>query len=173
MNKFVALLRGINVGGNKKVPMKDLVISMKKIGLHSIKTLLATGNVVFEGDQKQLMEIAPGLREDFGFNIPTIVLPFDQMEQIEKEHPFDQVKVTKDTRLYISFLPEKRLPSFPLPFSTPDEAFNIMKVTDFAVYSMLDASKTGTSDAMKVLEKEFGKDITTRNLNTVQKIIRL
>ena len=49
--KYVLLLRGINVGGNKKVPMAELKKALAALGFENIKTLLNSGNVVFETEQ--------------------------------------------------------------------------------------------------------------------------
>lgn len=173
MEKYVALLRGINVGGNKKVPMKDLKSLLEKIGFQDVKTVLNSGNVVFSGDNINLKDFASTLETHFGFIIPTILLSFKEYEKIEGAYTFKNVEITPDTRLYVSFLPKKRTSSITIPYISPDDSFRIEKVTDFAVYSVLDVSKKGTVDAMKILEKEFGKDITTRNYNTVQKIAQL
>ncbi len=57
MNRYVAFLRGINVGGHKKVPMQQLHECMTEMGFTKIKTLLASGNVVFEAEHADRTEL--------------------------------------------------------------------------------------------------------------------
>jgi len=164
--KQAAFLRGINVGGHHKVPMKELRAAFEKMGCRNVKTLLASGNVVFEGEPKG---IAEALEKEFGFKIGTIVMPFSEIQDIARSNPFRYVIVTPKTRLYVTFLQEKAVKRL-VPGS---ETFRIIKIEGRAVYSVLDLEKAGTVDAMKVLEKEFGKNITTRNYNTIVRLAAL
>lgn len=172
--KYVALLRGINVGGRHKVPMAELRKAFEDMRFSGLKTLLNTGNVIFEGirmdDEILEKKIADQLEQSFGFPIPVLVRKPDSIQTIISSSPFKEVQVNKDTRLYITFLMEhpKNIPS--LPCVSPDGSFEIISIKDKAVVSALDLSKCKTVDAMNVLEKLFGKNITTRNWNTVLKI---
>jgi uncharacterized protein (DUF1697 family) len=173
MDKYVSLLRGINVGGHKKVPMSELKKQFEKLGFKHVKTLLASGNVVFEGEITKLDKIPNHLEKVFGFTIPVITLPFQKIEEIVNSDPFRDIKVTPKTRLYVTFLaddPKSRLKN---PFTTEDGSFMIIKQTGKVLFSVLDLEKTGTIDGMNILEKEYGKNITTRNYNTIQKIAKL
>ncbi|HPE56696.1 MAG TPA: DUF1697 domain-containing protein [Bacteroidales bacterium] len=173
MKKFVSLLRGINVGGNKKVPMSDLINHFEKMGFKNIKTILNSGNVVFEGNDKSPDQIPAHLEKAFGFEIPVITVPFEQILQIIQMDPFKNIEVTPKTRLYLTFLPEPHNNPLEIPYSSDDNSFQIIHQTATMLFSVLDLNKTGTVDAMKILEKAYGKNITTRNLNTVQKIGKL
>ncbi|MBS0001363.1 MAG: DUF1697 domain-containing protein [Cyclobacteriaceae bacterium] len=173
MGKFTAFLRGINVGGHKKVPMQELKITFEKEGFRNVKTLLASGNVVFEGNEKLTENISGALERDFGFLIRTIILPFEKIPEIVNSDPFKEINLTPDIRLYVTFLREKIETSLKIPYRSDDCSFQIIRRTDIAVFSVLDLEKTKTTDAMKILDTEFGLDITTRNYNTVVKIAHL
>lgn len=71
---YIALLRGINVGGHHKLPMADLRKEMVKLGFKHVKTLLNTGNIIFDGvagsENMLEEEIAAHLERVFGFSIP-------------------------------------------------------------------------------------------------------
>lgn len=172
MKKWVALLRGINVSGAKKVPMKDLKLLFEKIGFINVKTFLATGNVVFEGKDEDLNRIEPAIEKTFGFSVDTIILPFKKITQLISSEPFKDINVTPKTRLYVSFYKELKESKLKLPFETEDESFKILNITNIAIISVLDLEKTGTIEGMKVLEKEYGKKLTTRNFNTVLKLLK-
>jgi uncharacterized protein (DUF1697 family) len=175
MTGFIALLRGINVGGNKKVPMAMLKKALEKAGYENVKTLLASGNVTFEAGKKTpevlRKELEALLQKTFGFSIPTLVRTQEQIDALLKSNPFKGVPVTKETRLYVTFLSEKPTTKLKIPYTSPEGNFRILRVTEGEVCSVLTiTAKAGTVDVMKILEQEFGKNVTTRNWNTVQKL---
>jgi uncharacterized protein (DUF1697 family) len=174
MPRVVALLRGINVGGNKKVLMADLKKAIEGLGFADVKTLLNTGNVIFEApkmaDAELIAALEGAFKKAFGFEIPTIVRPAAAIEALAKADPFKGVKVDENTRLYITFLGEK--PESKTPPKPDDPCFRILKVTDGEVVSVLQLDpKNRTPEAMAILEKTYGKKVTTRNWNTVLKLL--
>lgn len=179
IKKFIAMIRGINVGGNRKVPMKDLQISFEHLGCKDVKTLLNSGNVVFSYDEYDLeilkTKIEIQLQKDFGFFIDTCILNQQKLQELVSDNPFASVSVTKETRLYVTFITDLPINnSLKIPYVTPEKEFCILKVSHIAVFSFLVLSdKYNTTDAMKVLEKEFGKNVTTRNWKTVVKLASL
>ena len=64
MNTYIALFRGINVGGHNKLPMKELSSNLVDLGLKDPRTVIQSGNVVFEASVAQAREIAAHLRAD-------------------------------------------------------------------------------------------------------------
>ena len=76
--KFVALLRGINVGGNNKVSMADLKVALTEAGLSNVKTYINSGNVLFESQKKSEIELAEicekAIEKKFGFPVGCAVL---------------------------------------------------------------------------------------------------
>ncbi|NGF76873.1 DUF1697 domain-containing protein [Fluviicola sp. SGL-29] len=170
--RYIALLRGINVGGNHKVPMSQLSEAMGQLGFSNILTLLNTGNVIFEAPEKNASEavIERHLQDVFGFPIPVILRTFDELSELVETDPFKGIAVTKDTRLYVTFLKSKPTMQLPLPYVSADESFQIIFVSNTAVLSVLDLSIGKTVKGMDDLEKLFGKEVTTRNWNTVVKL---
>ena len=85
--------------------------------------------------------------------------------------PFKGITVMPRTRLYVTFLGERPKATLKIPYESPGRDFRILRLGDGALFSVLTLSPThGTTDAMEILEKEFGKAITTRNWNTIGKI---
>ncbi len=175
--KYLALLRGINVGGHHKVPMADLRENFIAMGFSKVKTLLNSGNVVFEGkaEQEPLLEkeLSQYLSNSFGFNISVLVRKEEEIQNVVIENPFNGILLHKDLRLYVTFLKESPKEEFPLPWTSPDGAFQILELKERMIFSVLDVSVYKTTDAMSALEKNFGKDITTRNWNTLLKLVAL
>ncbi|TNE70941.1 DUF1697 domain-containing protein [bacterium] len=177
MNTYVAWLRGINVGGHHKVPMKDLKSLLEKLGFSDVKTLLNSGNVVFKSEISNEKELENVLENEFkiyfGFPISTIVCPKEQIQNLISLNPFANIKLTPDLRFYISFL--KELPTIKLefPWISDDKSFQIIVVISKMIVSYLDVSVSKTTKGMESMEKMYGKQITTRNWNTIEKIAAL
>ena len=174
--RFVALLRGINVGGNKKVPMADLKSMLEKMKFGNVEALLASGNVLFDSEENDVKtlrkQIETQLEKTFSFPVPTLIRTFAELEKLKKSDPFKNIRVTPETRLYVTFLSEKPTSTLKIPYVSPDGNYTIIRVSDSEICSVLTVTKDhGTIDAMSILEKEFGKQITTRNWNTVEKMI--
>lgn len=175
MKKYVVLLRGINVGGHHKVPMKELKNELEKMGFKNIITLLNSGNIILDAENttadKLEIELTKSLETIFGFSIPVIVREAEDITQVFNLKPFKNIKVTKDTRLYVSFLKHEPKKEINLPWKTEDNSYQILDVSKKIIFSVLDLSATKTTKGMDMLEQMFGKDITTRNWNTIQKIV--
>ncbi|MGE0930875.1 DUF1697 domain-containing protein [Peijinzhouia sedimentorum] len=174
MTKFVAFLRGINVGGNHKVPMQELKDILLNMGFENIITLLNSGNVIFQTKPMEIVElesqIAQHLNSSFGFPIPVIIRSAENLKQLIQSDPFKGITVTKETRLYLSFLRKSPQTEIPLPWVSEDKSFRILKIDEANIISILDLSIGKTVKGMDDLEKLFGKDITTRNWNTILRI---
>jgi uncharacterized protein (DUF1697 family) len=170
----IALLRGINVGGSHKVPMAELRTTFEEMGFTNIQTLLNSGNVIFEADagEKPILEdnIALRLEDTFGFSIPVLVRPAREIRQLIEKDPFQNIDIHKNIRLYVTFVKDNPNGKLNLPWNSTDGTFRIITAENKSVCSVLDISHIKTTDAMNILEKTYGKDITTRNWNTILKI---
>jgi len=175
--KYAAFLRGVNVGGHHKVPMSDLRRELEFLGCGNVKTLLNSGNAVFESDEKnpELLQskIEKHLEIIFGFPVPVLLRNIKEIKDAVESAPFAHINVTKDTRLYVSFLklePERRIK---LPLQIGEGAYRILEIKNRIIFSVLDLSVTQTTKGMEELERLFGKEITTRNWNTILKLVEL
>ncbi|MDR6300890.1 DUF1697 domain-containing protein [Mesonia maritima] len=173
MKTYIAFLRGINVGGKHKVPMKDLKMLLKKNSCQNIITLLNSGNVIFDSaetsSEKIQQELSELLEENFGFAIPTVVKTKTEIEKMLAENPFQSIELNKDIRLYVSFLYED-LKNKSVLESLEDDSFRLVKVNKNELFSVVDLSKGKSTKAMEKMDKAFQKQLTTRNWNTIEKI---
>lgn len=172
---YAVFLRGINVG-KRQVQMTKLKSAFEKMGYKEVRTVLATGNVVFyadTSDKKQLaVDIEHSLEQFFGFSVKVIVRSIDEINALIAQNPFKGIRETPDTRLYVTFLSEPHKSSLSIPYISPEKEFTILKVSDTEVISVLVLGKdTRTVEAMAIIEKEFGKNVTTRNWNTLLKSV--
>jgi uncharacterized protein (DUF1697 family) len=176
MTTYAAFLRGINVGGNKKVPMQTLRAALEKATFQNVRTLLASGNVLLESSiaepnrVRRMMEKV--IVETFGFSSSVLIRTIAELQALAATDPFKKITVTKDTRLYVTFLPEKPKGKLKIPYESPEKNFLIIRATPTELCSVLTVTPgEGTPEAMTILEKEFGKNITTRNWKTIQKML--
>ena len=174
-NQYFIFLRGINVGGHKKVPMAELKTCLEAAGFQEVKTVLNSGNVFITTPLSNTTEVETQLTQllevTFKFPIPVIARKTAVIKTLMENNSFAETTVTKDIRRYISFL-KKPLskPNLEIPYTSKDHSFKILRFTGGEVFSVLDVSKVKTTDAMLILEKHFGKNITTRNWNTLEKM---
>jgi uncharacterized protein (DUF1697 family) len=171
---YVAFLRGINVGGKHKVPMKTLRSTLEEQGYSRVKTLLNSGNAIFEADSKEEQavedELGPILEEQFGFPIPVLIRKMSTLQDAVAEDPFADIAKHQELQLYVTFV--RSNPQDKSGWRSPDGSFQVVGVKDRMIFSSLDLSKSRTVDAMKLLEKKYSKDITTRNWNTIVKLVQ-
>jgi uncharacterized protein (DUF1697 family) len=174
---YVAFLRGINVGGHASIKMADLKAVFEKMGFQDVRTVLASGNVIFAAQQTNEKmfgaEIESGLKKTFKRNISILLRSRDHLEQLRASEPFKKIENTPGIRLYVSFLSQgAKKPSIKIPYATPRNEVRILGATATEVFSVVDLENgMGTPQAMAILEKKFGSKLTTRNWNTVLKVL--
>ena len=155
---YVAFLRGINVGGHKIVKMDALKRAFEKAGMKKVKTILASGNVLFESgekDPKKLCgKIETGLETALGHPVGVVLRTVAHLEKLEKADPFKGVTITPATRIWVTLLKGKS--------KGKSEVFTIFQVTTL---------RAGM-DAMDNLDRTYGKSITTRSWNTIGRILK-
>jgi uncharacterized protein (DUF1697 family) len=158
--------------------MADLKDAFEKMGFENVRTVLASGNVVFESGQKDTTALTraleSGLKEAFHREINVILRSMDDLKKLRASEPFRGITVTPGVQIYVTFLSEKSGPrTVTIPYTSPQKEFSLLHATPREVFSVLDLSKgKGTTDVMNILKKEYGADITTRNWNTVLKVLK-
>ena len=177
MANYVAFLRGINVGGHKPVPMLKLKKAFESLRFKNVLTLLASGNVVFEAPPASIAvlekKIEEKLKKTFGLEILVLIRTMGELQLLSKSQPFKGIVVTPQTRLYVTFLSEKLKENLKIPYESPEKNLKILSVTGREVCSVLTLlPNSRTVDLMGVLEKKFGRKVTTRNWNTIVRVLK-
>ncbi len=175
MKTYIALLRGINVSGQKIIRMADLRITMEKLGLQHVSTYIQSGNICFQSEntgRKELeTKIWDGIYSDFGFEVPTLVLDGEDITSILKSNPFKDE--TNEKGLYFVLLkeaPSKVLVSEFGKLEFENEDFHVISN---CVYLNC---KTGLGKAKlntNLIEKKLGVQATARNLRTMNKLLEM
>ena len=165
----IALLRGINVGGNHKIPMADLRSWLRAAGVEVISTYIQSGNVVIEHAPK--FEVASrvhdAIEEHSGFDVPVIVRTASELSAIVAANPFPGVE---PTRLHVSFLADA-------PDAAAKEAAAAQEWTpeEFTVVGreVFLHLPEGMGRSVMVPRLKLIKSATTRNWNTVLALVEL
>ncbi len=106
MTGWVALLRGINVGGRHRVPMGELRAVAERLRYRDVATYVQSGNLVFTaGDEAAVIgtELEAALETRFGFGIPVVLRSREEMERIAARHPFED-RQENPAKLHVFFL---------------------------------------------------------------------
>ncbi len=175
--KKIALLRGINVGGNRKILMKDLKTLMEKCGFRSVKTYIQSGNVIFENSENisnkkigQLIKNA--ILDAFGHDVPTIVIDAKEIEIVKNENPF-LLRDVDISSLHVTFLhdtPEQEHVSQLNQFEFGDDKFSI---ASNCIYLLCQKPYHKSKLSNNLFEKKLNVGATTRNWKTVLKLLEL
>lgn len=164
MHTYIALLRGINVGGRNKIPMKELKALLEEHHLMNVQTYIQTGNVVFECKKFDL-NLSEILETKFGFKPSVMILqPLQLLESI-KNCPFS---VDEGKQLHYYFCESKPCPDIEKmnALKKESESFEIIG----NVFYLYAPEGIGRSKLAERAEKLLGVSCTARNLNTVLKL---
>src|SRR5882724_109481 len=177
MGRYIAFLRGINVGGHKPIKMDALAKAFASLGFQSVKTVLASGNVLFDAPRTNpgvlTQRIEEKLEKTFGHPVGVTIRTVAEIQKLMKSDPFKGITVTPQTRLYVTFRRDKTSCGLKIPYESPEKDFQILNVSVGEVCCVLTLSPgRQTPQLMNVLEKEFGKTVTTRNWNTILRILK-
>jgi uncharacterized protein (DUF1697 family) len=168
------LLRGINNVGSRRVTMAVLKSAFEAMGHQNVRTVLASGNVIFEasrGDSDLDRTIRLGLGKTLGFPVAILTRTVPELKAIIASDPFRSVPSGPDVQQYVTFLDRNRSARGPVRPPEPPKGVLMVKVDPGEVYSVVMLSQGGrTPDLMHYLDRTFGPQGTTRNWRTVIKL---
>lgn len=177
MKTYIALLRGINVSGQKIIKMEILRKVLMELDLENISTYIQSGNLLFESkiaDSRRLENmIATKIKAHFGFDIPTVVLTLEELRAVVKKNPYVKENLANPTQPYVAFL--SGVPALSdieilgrIDFQ--NDRFHVIGKTIYLHYAN-SAGKTKLSNGM--IENKLKIKSTSRNWKTVLKLIEL
>ena len=175
--KYIALLRGINVSGQKKIAMKDLALLFESMQFSGIQTYIQSGNVLFtsptQKEEKLTEKIEQTLAKKFGFEVQVVIRTLNEWEKLSKNHPFLRKEQTGKDGRYVTLLrdtPDKKALPALTPYCSEGEEF---VAAGREIYLSYPAGFGKTKLTNQIIEKKLGTVATTRNWNTVQAIRNL
>jgi uncharacterized protein (DUF1697 family) len=175
MTQWIALLRGINVGGNNVLPMKDLRDLLEALGYLNVKTYIQSGNCVFDAPAARpdsiSASISGAIEKQFGFTPRVFTLTREALEQAVQDNPYGEAEdQPKTVHFFFLETPAKADTQTALMALASDtEAFTL---TDTVLY-LHAPNGIGRSKLAAGAEKKLGVPATARNYNTVRKLIAL
>ncbi|MBX2866946.1 DUF1697 domain-containing protein [Candidatus Kaiserbacteria bacterium] len=176
MSTYVALLRGINVGGNNKIKMIELKVLFESLGYTNVVTYINSGNVIFETRKKDVSrlasEIQKGIKKKFKLNIPVVLRTQKNIEKVCKKIPPDWVN-DKDNKTDVMFLWDKFASKKTLKLISTNPKIDSLLYVDGAIIWHLKKKNYGKSKMNDIIGTEVYKNMTVRNINTVRKLATL
>ena len=168
--KYIALLRGINVGGHRKVAMKQLKTLFESLGYTNVVTYLNSGNVIFESDTKQELlqvEIPIELKNEFDFEIPTLVKNEQEIKRIADAIPEDWQNDSEQKTDIAYLFPEidskKTIDELPV-----NREFIDIRYVKGALIWNLKKKEYNRSNLNKIIGLKRYQLMTVRNVNTAR-----
>jgi uncharacterized protein (DUF1697 family) len=177
---YIALLRGINVGGNKQIKMEALRALFESLGYGGAKTLLQSGNVVFASDENDVPEltqqIEAGIEDTFGFHSDIILRTAAELRSIIAHLPFAADRELDPSKLTVSFFADaldaaavESIQELMATYKGPEELHIAERELYIYYPEGMGRSKLGEAFARKKLNRSG----TVRNWNTINKLADL
>ena len=175
MKTYIALFRGLNVGGTNILPMNELVSVLEKIGARNVKTYIQSGNAVFQHEETNAslvsIKISAAIKKSHGFEPQVLLLELEEMGKAVESNPFPEAE-SEPKALHLYFLeaiPEN--PDFDTLASIKSnrERFALRD----GVFYLHAPGGIGRSKLAARAEKLLGVSATARNWRTVRKILAM
>ena len=175
--KHLALLRGINVSGHNMIKMDTLKKLLEDIQFQNVETYIQSGNVFVETDEENASSVGFTIKQEIfkqlGFDVPTIVISKSDLEKCLTNNPFFKEKNVDTKKLYVAFISKElnnnALNDLKISQFKPDEAF----IDGNRIYMKLETGAAKTKLTQKYIEKKLNVTATSRNWNTVNKLLEM
>lgn len=175
MNTFVALFRGINVGGHNKLLMRELVKLLQELGLQNIQTYIQSGNVVFESREDSLSilsdRIRTAIQHTHGFSPAVFLLSAAEFERAIVANPYPEAK-NEPKSLHLFFLEAEPL-NADLGILEEVKRENERYSLKGRVFYLHAPDGIGRSKLAERIGKALGVTVTARNWRTVEKLLAM
>nr|WP_299387391.1 DUF1697 domain-containing protein [Allomuricauda sp.] len=174
MKTYIVLLRGINVGGQKKIKMADLRQSLEQRNFFNVQTYIQSGNIICQSAENDPgtvgVQIQETIKEDFGFDVPSLAFTEDMFKQILDANPFNSAEEKNLYFVLLRTVPEKELVEQCNLLQFENEEFEI---TDSCVYLNCYAGYGKAKLSNNLMERKLKVEATARNLRTMKKLLEM
>ncbi len=176
MTTCIALLRGINVGGHRRIRMPDLQRLCTRMGFDDVRTYVQSGNVVFTTtDDAASVERAleGGLAEEFDLQTPVIVRTAEELADVVARNPFAAQANADPTRVHVAFLSAEPADPATLTFGPDEFAPERIESGDRVRYLLLPGGIGRSRLAAALASRSADVDVTLRNWRTVMRLLAM
>jgi uncharacterized protein (DUF1697 family) len=175
MPRWIALFRGINVGGNNLLPMKELVRHLEALKLKNVRTYIQSGNVVFDSGEKNATalatKISKRIEREHGFRPQVLLISREELASAIQANPFPQA-VADPKSLHFFFL-EKPAAKANIEALNKAKAPTESYVLKGGVFFLHAPEGVGRSKLAATAERHLGVAATARNYRTVEKLAEM
>jgi uncharacterized protein (DUF1697 family) len=172
--KYVALLRGINVGGHNKIKMEELREMFSSLGFEDVKSYINSGNIIFKGRKtthdKLVTKIEKAIEKTFSLQIKVVVRESSEISNLVSNNPFED-KISDDQNLFVAFLENELSPENHQLLLSNNSEFEEFAVFQQDVFCL---TKKGFREGLlgkKYIDKKLKTAATVRNWRTVNKLL--
>jgi len=177
MQTYLAILRGINVSGNRTIKMDALRQMFADMGFSGIKSYIQSGNVIFQSgnsDDTTLEKmISTEIFAQFGFEVPVIVISLKEMKTILDNNPYLSDKTKDISHLHITFLAAKPLQTLVDKLNADESLTDKFKVGERAIYLYCPNGYSKTKITNGLIENRLKIVATTRNWKTCNEMLAM
>ncbi len=174
MPKYISILRGINVGGKRKLLMTELKELYKELDFESISSYIQSGNLIFNCSETNttLIEslISDAIFERFGYKVPVIVKSSKDWKEIIRSNPFTNKEINS---LHITLLKEEPSEVLAQAFESIDFAPEQFRLIGQCIYIKCQGKYHQSKLSNAAIEKHLKVEATTRNWKTAIKLTEL
>lgn len=173
MTRYAAFLRGVNVGG-VNLKMADVAKALEDAGFRSARTILASGNVLFDsgsGVDTVRKRAEKALRDSFGYDAWVLAYPIDTVAAISRAYPFE--REVPDHHSYVTFVTDEQVLDELADLAKDAPAQEKIERGDGVIYWQVPKTATLDTTIGKTMgKKRYKSSTTTRNLRTLDKVLR-
>jgi uncharacterized protein (DUF1697 family) len=171
------MLRGINVGIQKRLRMETLRGIYEELGFNNVRTYVQTGNVVFESTEHDRLELArhieAHIKQTCGYPVKVFIQQTDELQRILAGNPFLNVRSEDPSKLHVTFLYQSPSETKLSNLTTPDVITDEFAPGEMAVYLFCPNGYGKTRLSNSFFERKLGIPVTTRNWNTVNALYKM
>lgn len=174
--QYVALLRGINVGGNNMIKMADLKVYLESAGYQNVATYIQSGNVLFEAPTTDSAELERALEETLNkefshYQAWTLVLSLSELQAIVDSAPAGFGSEPDKYRYDVLLIRDPLTPQEVVSSVEPKEGVDMIDTGPGAVYNRRLIARATSSRISRIVGMPIYRNITIRNWNTTTKLL--
>jgi uncharacterized protein (DUF1697 family) len=177
MQKYISILRGINVSGHNIIKMDALCKMMEDLNFKNVKTYIQSGNIIFNGNKTKIADLEAKISSKIfdctGFKVPVIVLETDNLKSILMKNPFADNEKNNASNFYVTFLSEVPNQSEIAKILNEKNGKDEFILSEKVIYLCCPEGYGKTKFSNTFFEKKLKVNATTRNWKTLNELIKI
>ncbi|MEM6721404.1 MAG: DUF1697 domain-containing protein [Bacteroidota bacterium] len=167
---YIAILRGINVSGSKKLPMAALRELLSNLQFSNVQTYIQSGNVVFTSDEKDQqkleIQISEAIKKQYDYDVPVLVKTIAQWKIAMANNPYTDKDISKQAITFLAKVPTEST----FEIDSKDDEFTIIN-SEVYLYCPNGFGRSKLTN--NLFERKLKTQATTRNWKTINKLLEM